>query len=140
MKSILPVSVEFGDTDPAATVFYPNFFRWFDASTWKMFFNAGLTLDILKCEFGVIGHPVVEARSKFIKPLYFGDAIEIVSSVTSWKRKTFEVTHEVRKNGEMHAEGMEVRCLVSPLNDDPKRIYAIQIPEEIECRVIEGNP
>jgi 4-hydroxybenzoyl-CoA thioesterase len=139
MKSILNVTVEFGDTDPAATVFYPNFFRWFDASTWRLFINAGLTLDVLKSDYGVIGHPVVDARSKFIKAVFFGDTIEITSSITNWKRKTFDVMHEVRNNGELYAEGMEVRCLLAPSDENPKRFHAIMIPDEIKRRLIKGN-
>lgn len=137
MKSILTVSVEFGDTDPAATVFYPNFFRWFDAAAWRLFINAGLTLDVLKSEFGVIGHPIVDARSKFIKQIFFGDTIEIVSSVTEWKRKTFEVTHQVLKDGELRAEGSEIRCLVVPVKGDPREFKAIPIPDAIKRRLIE---
>jgi 4-hydroxybenzoyl-CoA thioesterase len=139
MKSTLSVSVEFGDTDPAATVFYPNFFRWFDASTWRLFFNAGLTLDVLKDDFGLIGAPIVDARSKFIKPLFFGDSIEIVSLITNWKRKTFDVMHEVRKDGELYAEGRETRCIVAPSRDDPKDFHAVTIPDEIKRRLIESR-
>jgi 4-hydroxybenzoyl-CoA thioesterase len=140
MKSTITVQVEFGDTDPAAVVFYPNFFRWFDAAAWRLFINAGLSLDALKSEFGIIGHPIVDAKSKFIKPVFFGDTIEIFSSVKEWKPRTFEVSHEVRKDGELCAEGMEVRCLVAPTNDDPRHFRAVEIPDEIRRRVEEGNP
>ena len=109
MKSKLVVAVEFGDTDPAAIAFYPNFFRWFDASAWRLFAKAGLTFDVFREEFGLIGAPIVEARSKFIKPLRFEDSIEITSYVASWKRKTFKLVHEVRKEGEVCAEGLEIR-------------------------------
>jgi len=139
MKSTLTVDVSFGDTDPAATVFYPNFFRWFDASTWKLFISAGLTLDSMKSEFGVVGHPVVDARSKFMKPVFFGDTIEIVSSVTEWKRKTFEVSHEVLQDGELRAEGSEIRCLIALVKDDRQEFRAIEIPEEIKRRLTEDN-
>ena len=139
MKSILTVSVEFGDTDPAATVFYPNFFRWFDASSWRLFIDAGLTLDALKSEFGVIGHPVVDVGAKFIKPVFFGDTIEIVSSITAWYPKTFEVKHEVRKDAKLRANGWEIRCLVAPVNDDPLHFHAIPIPDEIKRRLTEGD-
>ena len=37
MKSTFVVPVEFGDTDPATIVFYPHFFRWFDAGAWRLF-------------------------------------------------------------------------------------------------------
>jgi len=55
MKSEFTVPVEFGDTDPAQIVFYPHFLRWFDASAWRLFAKAGLSLDVLQNEFGLIG-------------------------------------------------------------------------------------
>ena len=135
MKSKLVVAVEFGDTDPAAIAFYPNFFRWFDASAWRLFAKAGLTFDVFREEFGLIGVPIVEARSKFIKPLRFEDSIEITSYVASWKRKTFDLVHEVRKEGELCAEGLEIRVCAELLEDGSQDIRAVPIPEEIRERL-----
>jgi 4-hydroxybenzoyl-CoA thioesterase len=135
MKSKLVVAVEFGETDPAAIVFYPNFFRWFDASAWRLFAKAGLTFDIFREEFGLIGAPIVEARSKFIKPLRFEDSIEITSYVASWKRKTFNIVHEVRKDGEVCAEGLEIRVCAALLEDGSQDIRAVPIPKEIRERL-----
>ena len=39
---IHPVHVEFGDCDPAQIVYFPNFFRWFDAATFHFFRECGL--------------------------------------------------------------------------------------------------
>jgi 4-hydroxybenzoyl-CoA thioesterase len=135
MKSKLIVSVEFGDTDPAAIVFYPNFFRWFDASAWRLFAKAGLTFDVFQQEFGLIGAPIVDVQSTFIKPLRFEDTIEITSYVSSWKRKTFELVHEVRRDGELCAKGVEVRVCAQRLEDGSGGIRAIAIPEEIRKRL-----
>jgi len=135
MKSKLVVAVEFGDTDPAAIAFYPNFFRWFDASAWRLFAKAGLTFDVFREEFGLIGAPIVEARSKFIKPLRFEDSIEITSYVASWQRKTFNLVHEVRKEGEVCAEGLEIRVCAELLKDGSQSIRAVPIPDEIRKRL-----
>ncbi len=135
MQSKLIVAVEFGDTDPAAIVFYPNFFRWFDASAWRLFVKAGLTLDILQKEFGLIGVPIADARSTFIKPLRFGDSVEITTYADSWKRKTFNLVHEVRKDGELYARGLEIRVCAERLEDGSGGIRAILIPDEIRRRL-----
>ena len=132
MKSTFTVPVEFGDTDPATIVFYPHFFRWFDASAWRLFAKAGLTLDVLQNEFALIGLPIAEARSKFIKPARLGDTLEFTSYVSEWKRKTFEVVHEVRVDGDLIAEGMETRVCAKKFDDGEMR--AITIPDEIRKR------
>lgn len=139
MKSTLTVPVEFGDTDPAATVFYPNFFRWYDAATWRLFLKVGLTLDALQNDFGLVGFPIIDVRSRFFKPVVFGDTVEISSRMTNWKRKTFDVMHEVRNNGELCAEATEVRCFAAPSKEDSQHIRAVPIPDEIKRRLIEGN-
>lgn len=133
MKSTFTVPVEFGDTDPATIVFYPHFFRWFDASAWRLFANAGLTLDVLQNEFGLIGLPIAEARSKFIKPARLGDILEITSYINEWKPKTFEMMHEVRIDGDLIVEGMETR--VCAKNADDGEMRAITIPDDIRARL-----
>lgn len=134
MKSTFIVPVEFGDTDPATIVFYPNFFRWFDASAWRLFAKVGLTLDVLQSEFGLVGLPIAEARSKFIKPARLGDTLEITSYATNWKRKTFDVVHEVVHGGDLCAEGVETRVCARYREDDSHEFLAISIPEEIRQR------
>jgi len=140
MKSKLVVTVEFGETDPAAIVFYPNFFRWFDASAWRLFVKAGLTLNVMQEEFGLIGVPIAEANSRFIKPLRFGDSVEITSFATSWKPKTFNLVHEVRKDGELYAEGREIRVCAKLRDDGSGAIYAVPIADEIRQRLSAQDP
>ena len=135
MKSTFVVPVEFGDTDPATIVFYPHFFRWFDASAWRLFAKAGLTLDVLQNEFGLIGLPIAEAKSKFIKPARLGDTLAITSYVTEWKRKTFDMVHEVRIEGDLCAEGMESRVCARYREDGSSKFLAAPIPEEIRRRL-----
>lgn len=133
VKSKLVIPIEFGDIDPAAIVFYPNFFRWFDASAWHLFIKAGLTLEVFRDEFGLMGVPIVEANSRFIKPARFRDTIEITSYVGTWNRKTFDVVHEAYKDGQICAEGVETRVCARINND--KHMRAIDIPEEIRQRL-----
>lgn len=133
MKSTFTVPVEFGDTDPATIVFYPHFFRWFDASAWRLFAKVGLTLDVLQSEFGLIGLPIAEARSKFIKSARLGDTLQITSYISEWKRKTFEMQHEVRVDGELIVEGMETRVCAAKSEDGAMR--AISIPADIRLRL-----
>jgi 4-hydroxybenzoyl-CoA thioesterase len=134
MKSTFVVPVEFGDTDPATIVFYPHFFRWFDASAWRLFAKVGLTLDVLQNEFGLVGLPIAEAQSKFIKPARLGDSLEITSYATNWRRKTFDVVHQVVNSGELCAEGIETRVCARRREEDSREFVAISIPKEIRQR------
>jgi len=137
MQSKLEVPVEFGDTDPATIVFYPHYFRWYDASAWRLFAKAGFTLDVLRSEFGLLGLPIVEANSRFITASRFGDTIEITTHIESWTRKSFKVIHEVRNGGDLCAEGFEVR-ICARLTDD-NTLQAISIPDEFRQRLLAGE-
>ncbi len=64
------IRVEFGDCDPAQIVFYANYFRWFDNCTSGLFRAAGLPLKELFKEHGIVGIPIVEARARFILPVF----------------------------------------------------------------------
>ena len=83
----------------------------------------------------MIGAPIVDVQSTFISPLHFEDTIEITSYVSSWKRKTFELMHEVRRDGELCAKGVEVRVCAQRLEDGSGGIRAIPIPDEIRKRL-----
>ena len=135
MKSTFRVPVEFGDTDPATIVFYPHFFRWFDASAWRLFARADLTLEVLQNEFGLVGLPITEARSRFIKPARLGYTLEITSYVNDLNKKVFDVVHEVRHGSDMIAEGVESRVCARKSDDGVMR--AIVIPDEIRTRLME---
>jgi 4-hydroxybenzoyl-CoA thioesterase len=124
-------TVEWGDCDPAAIVFYPNFYRWMDASTWALFAAHGLDPATVEARYGVFGTPLVETGAKYLAPVKAGDTIEIESRVESWSRKTFRVAHLIRRGDTLCAEGYEVR--VWGMRDDAGTIRAGVIPDEVKA-------
>ena len=135
MKSTFEFDVEFGDTDPAAIVFYPNFFKWYDAGTWRLFLQAGLRPEVLREEFGLLGFPVVDVQSKFRSPVRFGDRIRITSEIESLRAKTFHVVHEIYVGERLCNEGMAIRVLGRTPDGEPGGMEAADIPDEIRQRL-----
>lgn len=135
MKNEIEVRIEWGDSDPAGIVFYPNFFRWFDLATWHLLINAGLTHEVLRDEYGLLGCPIVDVRSRFHHPARFWDLARITSRVESWSRKTFQVAHELRIGDTLCVEGTEVRVCARPAPDRPAQIEAVPIPPEMRARI-----
>jgi 4-hydroxybenzoyl-CoA thioesterase len=127
------INVEFGDCDPAGIVFFPNFFRWYDASSRHFFEDCGLPpWRELKKTTGIIGTPVVDISSRFIRPATYGEVIEVHTSIVEWNEKNFVMKHEIRRGEELLAEGRDVRIFATRHPDDPKRMRAIPIPENIK--------
>jgi 4-hydroxybenzoyl-CoA thioesterase len=136
VTKIYPVNVEFGDCDPAQIAYFPNFFRWYDAASRNFFVACGVPLwrDLEKTT-GIIGTPVIEISSRFVRPTTYGDALEVHSTIVEWNAKTFVMQHQLKHkdSGELVAEARDVRAFVIRHPDDPARIKAIPIPQDIKA-------
>lgn len=131
----LEVEVSFGDCDPFQIVFYPNYFRWFDQATWKLFEAAGLPPEVLAERYKVTGHPLVKAGAAFSAPSKPGDRLTIYSRFARWSARSFEIVHRaVKQDGRVAVEGSETRVLATPDKTSPAGIRAITIPDEIIAR------
>ena len=129
-------TVEFGDCDPAGIVFYPNFFRWMDAATWRFFDAAGVpSWRDGASRDGVVGAPLVDASAHFERPATHGDRIAIDTSVADWRGRSFVMLHVIRRGETKLVEGREIRVFARRHPDDPARIQVVDIPPDIRKRV-----
>jgi len=126
-----PVLVGFGDCDPGGIVYYPNFFRWFDASTHAMFAAVGESFERSKRDNGWIVWPLVDAGAAFRAPARPNEAIEIHSTIVRWTHRSFRIEHRAMRGDTVLAEGWEVRCIGEPHPDDPHRLRAVPIPASL---------
>jgi 4-hydroxybenzoyl-CoA thioesterase len=86
------VIVEWGHCDPGAIVYFPRYFEWFDAGTAALFEDAGIPKAAMLSRYGCAGIPVVDLRTRFIKPSTFGDRVIVETSITAWRRSGFDLT------------------------------------------------
>ena len=135
MKNSIEIPVEFGHTDPAAIVYYPNFFKWFDAGTWHLLMKAGFTLENMVATYGSPGLLPAGAQSRFYSPVRFGDTVSLTTFVKAWNRKTVEIAHQIYVDGKLCAEGSEIRVLGQRVPDDPERFRAAEIPDELKRKL-----
>lgn len=126
------VIIEWGHCDPAGIAFNPRFFEYFDRSTWLMFETVlGIPAAQLNAAYGIIGFPLVDAGARFMQPAKFGDTVEIATTVTAFRRSSFDVRHEIWNGGALAAEGHETRVWTGPDPDDPDRLRGLPIPAEV---------
>lgn len=128
------MAVQFGDCDPAGIVFFPNFSRWMDASSLAFFTACGLPPwhGLVKTH-GIVGAPVLEIHTRFLKAATYGEQIEVHTTIESWAAKTFCHRHVVRRGADVLCEGTEVRAFVVRDAQDPHRLRAIAVPEDIKA-------
>ena len=127
-----PVTISWGDCDPAGIVFNPRFFHMFDTSTWMLFEAAlGLKAPEINPSYGILGIALVDVKANFVKPAKFGDTVEIATRVSEFRRSSFDVEHKLTVNGELAVEGQETRVWAVRRTDDPDKIRAGEIPAEV---------
>ena len=128
------VNVQFGDCDPAGIVFFPNFSRWMDEASLAFFMAQGVPpwRELVKTR-GIIGTPLLEIHTRFLRPATYGETIHVHTTVEDWAAKTFRHRHVVKRGDTVLCEGTEVRafCIRDPAN--PDRIKAIPVPEDIKA-------
>lgn len=128
------VDVQFGDCDPAGIVFFPNFSRWMDAASLSFFMQCGVPpWRELEKTRGIVGTPLLEVHTRFIKSVTYGECILITTEIEEWREKVFVQRHRVMRGGELVCEGRETRVFVRRDTEDRDRLRAIPVPEDIRA-------
>jgi 4-hydroxybenzoyl-CoA thioesterase len=128
------ISVEWGDCDPAGIVYYPRYFEWFDASTAALFAAAGVSNNVMHNTYGIVGIPMVDTRARFFIPSKFDDKLTVESTVTEFRRSSFDVRHKMLRDGALAVEGFETRVWTARDPLDPRRLRSQPIPAEVRAR------
>jgi 4-hydroxybenzoyl-CoA thioesterase len=128
-------TIEWGQCDPAGIVFNSRFFEFFDWGTWTLFEAAlGVKPPDLAAAFGIMGLPLVDASARFIAPARFGDAVELTSQVSEFRRSSFDVAHQLLVRGVLAVEGRETRVWAGRDPANPSAIKGQPIPPEVMAR------
>ena len=128
-------TIEWGHCDPAGIVFNARFFEFFDWGSWSLFELAlGVKPHDLAATFGIIGIPLVDAGARFMAPARFGDAVELTSQVSEFRRSSFDVEHRLLVGGAVAVEGRETRVWAARDPADAAKIKTQPIPAEVIAR------
>jgi acyl-CoA thioester hydrolase len=118
--------VQWGETDAAGIVFYPNFYKWMDEATHHLFRVKGYPQSVLY-EQQKTALPILEAHCQFKSPALFENELRIESRIVEVKEKVFKVSHRFLHGERFLAEGYEVRAWTDFSGGKPK---AVPIPDE----------
>ncbi len=126
------LTIEWGHCDPAGIVFNPRFFEFFDWSTALLVRAAlGLEKSEMLAAYGLAGIPLVDTRATFHRPSRFGEQVEIVSSVMSVGRSSFEVGHRLFNDARLAVEGREKRVWAIRDGEHGGRLKAQAMPDDV---------
>ena len=131
--------IEWGDCDPAGIVFYPRYFAMFDSCTTALF---SLALGMSKYQFTrhyeFAGYPMVDTKARFLKPTKFGDDVVVETTVTAFRRSSFDVRHRLSLDGELAVECLDTRVWAERDPVNPEKIRAKPVPAEVIAKFKAG--
>lgn len=128
----MTVEVRFGDCDPAGIVFFPRYHRWMDAASLHFFMSCGVPpWHELERINGIIGTPLLEHHTRFLKSSTYGETLEIRTEIEEWRPKVFVQKHTVRRGDDLICESRETRAFCVRDPENRARIHAIEIPADI---------
>lgn len=119
--------VNWGDTDKAGIVYYPNYFKWFDIAGHQFFRSVGLSISGLFAKEQVI-LPLLDVRCTFENPLYYDDIITVKTGVAEINRKTIKLEHQIYRGDIRTGHGYELRGWVKEVDG---KLSAVPIPEHV---------
>ena len=105
------------------------------ASVEALFASVGLTWAEAFPRYGIVGVPILEAGSRFVSPVRYGDAVTVRTRVAWVREKTFRVEHELSVGDRRCAEGFEVRAWVALPETPGARLRALPIPPEVAAKL-----
>ena len=139
LTNIRNVRIEWCDCDPAGIIFYPRYFEIFDTCTTALIERAlGINkIDYLKV-YDFAGHPLAEARARFLSPTRFGDEVAVETALVECGGSSFKIEHRLAKAGALAVEAFETRAWVVRDAADPKRTRPQPIPPAVLARFHAG--
>ena len=130
------VDVHFGDCDPAGIVFFPNFSRWMDQASLAFFMACGVPpWRELEMTRGIVGTPLLEINTRFLRPATYGQTLEVHTHVEEWRERVLIQHHRILRDDELLCEGRETRAFVVRIPGSYK-LKSIPIPEDIKALCI----
>ena len=118
-------TISFGDCDPAGIVFYPNFYRWMDATFHGFLRTRSIGHAALCRKLDAIGLGLMETGMRFRAPGRDGDRLIFAIDSIDWSARSYRVGYSAFVGETLLAEGFETRGLFR--RDDTGRLSAAPV-------------
>jgi 4-hydroxybenzoyl-CoA thioesterase len=126
MPFLTRITVNFGDTDPAALVYFPNIFHYCHIAMERFFEErCGIPYSTLVQERR-LGFPTVQIQAEFKSALRYGDVIDVELSVTKVGNKSLTLSYKLISDEVVCAEVSQVVVAM-----DLDRHRSVEIPDSL---------
>ena len=108
MSAQSEILIAWGDCDSAGIVYYPKYFYWMDVAFQTLLRQAGFSHHSIYQQFGA-RVPILEASAKFVAPATYDDRLTIAVDIVHWGTKSFHMSYQGARDGELIFAGSEAR-------------------------------
>ncbi len=131
-KTTIQYRVPYADTDQMGVVYYANYLVLFERMRNELLRQDGLPYYEIEKQGVML--PVIEAVCRYRNPARYDDMLDISGWVDEIKGVKLKICCEVRRNGELLAEGHTVHACVNIQSRRPVRppetLTALLVPED----------
>ncbi len=108
---LFPVRVYYEDTDHGGVVYYANYLKFMERARTELLRDAGLELDALEREFGVL-FAVTEAHLRYMRPARFNDLLHVESALVHLRGARLAFAQRIVCDGALLVEGdIRLACI-----------------------------
>jgi 4-hydroxybenzoyl-CoA thioesterase len=125
------ITVNFGDTDPAGLVYFPNLFHYCHIAMERFFELVCDTRYSQLIEEQHLGFPTVKIDAEFNSPLRYGDVVDVEVSVLEVGNKSLTLGYTISNSS--GAACAKVKQIVVAM--DLRSHQSVAIPESIKDRL-----
>jgi 4-hydroxybenzoyl-CoA thioesterase len=120
------LTINFGDTDPAALVYFPNIFHYCHIVMERFFEErCGIPYSTLIREQR-LGFPTVQIQAEFKSALRYGDVIDVKFAVTKVGAKSVSFSYQLMRESVVCAEISQVVVAM-----DLATHHSVEIPDSL---------
>ena len=121
--------VHFIDTDAAGIIHYSNYFRYMEEAETEFLFRCADEAGVPRSKFFIA--PRVKATAEFVRPVRFGDLIDIHLKVDHLGQSSIGYAFDFRHEGEQVAHGsLRIVCVE---RDEDGKYKPTPIPEALRA-------
>lgn len=126
------INVNFGDTDPAGLVYFPNIFHYCHIAMERFFSEGcGIPYSSLVGEQR-LGFPTANINAEFKAPLRYGDVVDIEVKVSEFGNKSVSLSYKITSSsGALCAEVSQVVVAM-----DLETHRSVNIPDTIRQKLV----
>ena len=130
LRKVSEYRVAYADTDKMGFVYYGNYLALFARARTELMRQHGLTYRELEATGTAM--PVIEANLRYHSPAHYDDVLDLCAAVREFRGLRITIACEVRRNGDLLADGTTTLTFMDAATGRPRRI-----PDELR-RLIEA--